>query len=463
MLKNIPIYYRQKLQRAMTLDDWSIFRKYNYRVSSLNAVFLPFIRVGTEIWGAFSCPPFPLPLLPNLTSLTWNAPHEAFPCIRSFVTQTLTTLKIHAGYPRFSLGPSAQSILSCIPTLCLFVSHFESYGGTESGDASIALQSWSHLISVTIDIVSNAAILYLSNLPSLQELHVELCSTPIDADTQNLLRRPAFCVLHTLDISCKTLAPLNAFFDTFSLAPKILFFRVTEGEHSMQDLPASMSRIFNACAHSALEHLRIVDDTIYMSVNPNASISATVFQPIYALRNLRKLHFEVEHGAQLHDATLMQMGEAWPLLEGLAIIAESSTSSLHHITPNGLVSLLQHCPRLSSIHIAMDWSAVDRLDVSPDIPYEGFAHNTLKYADFGSSKIRHATEVAAFISAIAPTLHTIIGWESERHYEDDDYVKYSSRWTAVDHLVKVFLMVREQERRMMLRTIGGTANGRVGS
>ncbi|KAJ8593720.1 hypothetical protein M405DRAFT_921688 [Rhizopogon salebrosus TDB-379] len=369
-----------KLQRAMTFDDWTIFRKYNYRVSSLNTVFLPFIRVGTEIWGALSCPPFPLPLLPNLTSLTWIAPNEAFPCIRSFVTQTLTTLKIHAGYPRFSPGPLSESILSCIPTLCLSVSHFESYGGAESGDASIALQSWSHLISVTIDIVSNAAILHLSNLPSLQELHVELCSMPIDADTQNLLRRPAF-----------------------------------------------------------------------------------FFQPIYALRNLRKLHFEVEHGVQLHDATLMQMGKAWPLLERLAIIAESSTSSLHHITPNGLVSLLQHCPRLSSIHIAMDWSAVDRLDVSPDIPYEGFAHNTLKYADFGSSKIRHATEVAAFISAIAPKLHTIIGWESERHYEDDDYVKYSSRWTAVDHLVKVFLMVREQERRMMLRTIGGTANGRVGS
>jgi hypothetical protein len=281
MLKNIPIYYRQKFQRAMTFDDWTIFRKYNYRVSSLNTVLLPFIRVGAEIWGALGCPPFPRPLLPNLTSLSWNAPNEVFPCIRLFVTQKLTTLNIHATYPKFSLDHSAQSILSCIPTLCLSVSHFAFYGGTESGDASIALQSWSHLISVRTDIVSNATVLHLSNLPSLQELHVELCSTPIDADTQNFLQRPAFCALHTLDVSCKTLAPLNAFFDTFSLAPKRLFFRVTEGWHSIQDLPVSMSRISNACAHSALEHLRIMD---HGANRLDASTSAAVFQPIYAFQ-----------------------------------------------------------------------------------------------------------------------------------------------------------------------------------
>jgi hypothetical protein len=443
----------------MTLDDWSIFRKYNYRVSSLTTGLVPFIRVGTKTLGTFSCPPFPLPLLPNLTSLTWNAPNEAFPCIRSFVTQTLTTLNIRANY-RFD--PSAQPILSSIATLCLSVSHFKFYSGTESGDASIALQSWSHLVSVTTGIVSNAAILHLSNLRSLQELHVELCSTPIDADTQNLLLRPAFCALHTLNILRATLASLNAFFDTFSLAPKILFLRVAEGEDFIQDLPASMSRISNACAHGALEHLRIVD--VFGGANLlDDPISATVFQPIYAFRNLRQLHFEVEQDVPVHDATLMQMGEAWPLLEDLAILAESSNLSPHHITPNGLVSLLQHCPRLSSIHIAMDWSAVDRLDVSPDIPYEGFAHKTLKFADFGSSKIRHATGIAAFISAIAPKLRTIAGWDSEWHYEDGDYVKYSSRWKAVGHLVKIFLMVREQERRRMLRAIDGTANGGVGS
>jgi hypothetical protein len=375
----------------------------------------------------------------------------------------LTTLIISTYYPAFNFGPCVQPILSCIPALCPSVSHFELHGDEESGDeesgdeesgdASIALQSWSHLISVRTGTVSNAAILHLSNLPSLRKLYVGLCSTPNDADTQNLLRRPAFPALHTLDVRCDTLAPLDTFFDTFSLAPKILFIRVIDGWHSIEDLPASMSRISNACAHSALEHLRIVDDDF--GVGFDASISAAVFQPIYAFRNLRIFHFEVEPDVLLHDGTLMQMAEAWPLLEHLAILGALSTSSHQHVTPNGLVSLLQRCPRLSSIHISMDWSAVDRPDVSPNIPYEGFAHKALTRADFGSSKIRQATGVAAFMSAIAPKLHTITGWDSESHYEHDDYKIYYSRWKAVDDLVKAFSMVRAQERRMMLRAIRG--------
>ncbi|KAJ8593610.1 hypothetical protein M405DRAFT_785777 [Rhizopogon salebrosus TDB-379] len=451
-----------KFQRVMTLDDWSIFRKYSCRVSSLEMTYAPrAIRVGTDIWGALDCPPFPLPLLPNLTTLRWDAPDEAFPCIRSFVTQTLTTLIISTYYTTFSFGPCVQPILSCIPALCPSVSHVEFHGDeesgdeesgdAESGDASIALQSWSHLISVRTGSVSNAAILHLSNLPSLRKLYVGLCSTPIDADAQNLLRHPAFPALHTLDVRCNTLAPLDTFFDTFSLAPKILCIRVIDGWHSTEHLPASMSRISNACAHSALEHLEIVDDEF--GINFDASIGAAVFQPIYAFRNLRIFHFEVEPDVLLHDGTLMQMAEAWPLLEDLAILGALSTSSHQHVTPNGLVSLLQRCPRLSSIRISMDWSAVDRPDVSPNIPYGGFAHKALTCADFGSSKIRQAVGVAAFMSAIAPKLRTITGWDSESHYEHDDYKIYSSRWKAVDDLVKAFSMVRAQERRMMLGAI----------
>jgi hypothetical protein len=463
----------------MTLDDWSIFRKYSCRVSSLKMSFA-LIRVGAEIWGALGCPPFPLPLLPNLTTLRWNAPDEAFPCIRSFVTRTLTTLIISTYHSAFSFGPCVQPILSCIPALCPSVSHFEFHddeeseneesgdeesgdaesgdeesgdaesgdeesGDAESGDASIALQFWSHLISVTTGTVSNAAILHLSNLASLRELHVGLCSTPINADTQNLLRRPAFSALHTLDVRCNTLAPLDTFFGTFSLAPKILFIRVRNGWPSIEDLSASISRISNACAHSALEHFRIVDEDF--GFNLDASIGAAVFQPIYAFRNLRRFHFEVVPDVQLHDGTLTQMAEAWPLLAYLAILGALSTSSHQHVTPNGLVSLLQRCPRLSSIHISMDWSAVDRPYVSPNIPYEGFAHKALTCADFGSSKIRQAIGVAAFMSAIAPKLHIITGWDSELHYEHNDYEIYSSRWKAVDDLVKAFSMVRAQERK----------------
>jgi hypothetical protein len=70
----------------MTFDDWSIFCKYNYRVRSLMfCMNLEPYRVSTEVWGALECPPFSLPLLPNLTSLSWDAPSGPFSYIRSFV------------------------------------------------------------------------------------------------------------------------------------------------------------------------------------------------------------------------------------------------------------------------------------------------------------------------------------------------------------------------------------------
>ena len=129
----------------MTLEDWSIFCKYNHRVRSLHMSRWAY-KIGPEILSAIACPPFALPLLPNLTSLTWNASSVAFPCIRLFVTQGLTRLHINV-HPEFKFSLSVQSTLSCIPMLCPSVSHFEFSGGLESGGASVAFQCWSQLIS----------------------------------------------------------------------------------------------------------------------------------------------------------------------------------------------------------------------------------------------------------------------------------------------------------------------------
>jgi len=330
--------------------------------------------------------------------------------------------------------------------LCPSVSHFEFSGGVESGDASVALQCWSQLISARTGKISDAAILHLSKLPSLQTLYLELRSTPISPNTQKLLQRPAFCVLHVLDVECETLALLDAFFETLSIAPKILSFNITYGVDSARVLPASISRISNACAHSALERLRIlVQDS---GADPDTSISAAVFQPLYTFRNLRELDFDVRFDMRLDYATLLQMAKAWPLLEELLIRGEYSPSSSNGITTNTLISLLQHCPRLTSIDIAVDWSTVDRPDISPEIPCQGFAHKALSDASFGSSKFHHAIGVAAFLSAIAPRLKIVSGWNQDCHCEHPDFQEYYAKWELVNDLVKAFSVVREQGRRM---------------
>ncbi|OAX38266.1 hypothetical protein K503DRAFT_691844, partial [Rhizopogon vinicolor AM-OR11-026] len=457
-----------EFQRAMTLDDWTIFCKYNHRVRSLHhdmrLTSSPSARIGTEIWGALGCPPFSLPLLPNLRSLTWDAPSGIFSYIQWFVTQKLTTLNIHTSCFEFKFGPSVQSVLSCIPILCPSLSHFHFHSQRESGDASITLQRWSHLISASTGKISDAAILYLSNLPSLRELHIELHHpTPIAADTQKLLQRPAFCALQELGVTCESLATSDAFFETLSIAPKILSFRMNDGEDSPSALPASISRISNACAHSALEHLQILVFYLNHDSELDASISAATFQPLRAFHNLRKLDFQSDYDVQLDDIALLQMAKAWPLLEELAIHGQFSAAWGDHprlITPDGFVSLLKHCPRLTSVAIVINWSAVDRRGISPEIPYQGFAHGALSYADFDSSTIRHVTGIAAFLSAIAPKLERVDGWDAHYHTDHPDFKKYSTKWNDVHHLVKAFSIVREQGRCTALNA--GVALGDVG-
>ena len=359
----------------------------------------------------------------------------------------------------------------------------------------IALQSWSHLSSVTIHNIPDADILHLANMPSLRRLRLGLHTTPIAVETQRLLQHPAFSALQELSVKCDCFAPLDIFFKTLSIAPKILSFTVEVDMDSVRVLPVSMTHIYNACSQSVLEHLRIRftefnhyddednddnddgddeddnddnddddddddgddDDNNYFSI----SIDAAAFQPLYAFNNLRKFNFLADYNVPLDDTTLFQMARAWPLLEGFAIGGRRRQST--RITANALSGLLQHCSHLNKVSVNVDWSAVDKPDVSPDIPYQGPPHNNLSYADFGFSRIRYTAGVAAFLSAIAPKLKHITAWVDYDRYDCSDH-KYITRWKKVNRLVKTFPAIREHDKRMMTdagRVVGGDV--RVGA
>ncbi|KAG1745160.1 hypothetical protein EDB19DRAFT_1692699 [Suillus lakei] len=424
-----------EFQRTMTFDDWSIFCRYSHRIRSLDTSPYGAVSLDIEIWRTLSCPPFSLPLLPNLMSLTWaDSTNEKFLYIWLFATAKLTTLDISR---LGAFGPTEQSILSCISMLCPSVSHFYFHFCKEDS-TSTALHSWSHLKLVKTGKISEAAILHLSNLPLLRVLHFELPSSPISANTQKLLECSVFCAIEELRIECEgSLALLDAFFEKLSIAPKVISCIVTHGVGSTPALPAFISRLSNTCAHSSLEQVQLsITDR---PADHNASIGAAAFQPLFTFRNLRRLNCEP--------------GLAWPLLEELSFHAYYNLS--HDVTPHAFVLLLQHCPRLISVSVFINWSTIDGRDISPTIPYQGFAHKALSRVVFGSPRIRHPTRIAAFISAIAPNVESTEAWDPDFYDDHPDFKQYSARWKLVDHLVKSFSMVREQERRMQLNGGGG--------
>ncbi|KAG1851910.1 hypothetical protein F4604DRAFT_1933846 [Suillus subluteus] len=438
-----------EFQRTMTLDDWSIFCKYNHRVRSLfNECHERYSKdaiCSTKIWRALSRPPFSLPLLPNLTSLTWaNASDKTFQYVQLFVTPKLTMLHLStAYYGRFTFGPSKESIFSSIAKSCPSVSDLGfDFGRNRAeytvsvGDTSTMLRLWSHLTSVRTGTISEATILHLSKLPSLRVLKFTLPSTSISTDAQKLLQRPVFCALQELDVTFNSLVILDAFLEKLTITPKVLSFTITGGVGSERALPGLISRLSDVCAHSSLQEVRlsITGQPAYY----NASIEAAAFQPLYAFRNLRKLDFEPDAFCivQIDDASLLQMAKAWPYLEELRI---SKYPSRYQVTAHAFVVLLRYCPRLRSVTVPIDWSTIDVHTIPPDIPYQGFSQKALSNLFVGGSSITRPTSIAAFISAVAPNLRSITGTDSS--------------WKTVQNLLETLPMVREQGRRMMLNEI----------
>ncbi|KAG2071065.1 hypothetical protein BDR04DRAFT_1142485 [Suillus decipiens] len=207
---------------------------------------------------------------------------------------------------------------------------------------------------------------------------------------------------------------------------------------------------------SSLERLKLV------IMNPPedriTSVRTAALRPLFAFRNLRKFDLTIHHRyiSRWDDTVLLQMVEAWPLLEVLHL---SSNRSRGGVTPNAFISLLQHCPCLISIAVIVDWSTIDGDHVSLDAPYRGFAHKVLSEAFFGSPRIRHPARIAASISAIAPNLESIVTWRNMEHH---NFKKYSVRWRCVHDLIKTFSAVREQGRRVVTNT-GEGADEKRGS
>ncbi|KAG2109936.1 uncharacterized protein F5147DRAFT_772785 [Suillus discolor] len=458
---------RLEFQRAMTLKDWTIFCKYNHRVRSLlnqcHQQYSRDMKYGAEIWRALSCPPFSLPLLPNLTSLTWTeASDETLQYIQLFVTPKLTMLNIssvHFLVP-FTFGPSEQSIFLSIAKSCPSISHFDFDFGRDTDDSTESvgdtLQLWSQLTSVKTGTLPEAAILHLSNLPSLRILKFTLPSILISADTQKLLQRPMFCALQELNISSRNMVFLDAFLKELTIAPKIVSFTIKDGVGSARALPDMISRISNACAYNSLQQVQLI-----ITARPpdlETSIEAASFQPLLAFRNLREFCFVVGCVVRMDDAALLQMAKAWPLLEDLSITGYPHSS--HQVTPHAFVLLLRHCPHLVSVAIPVDWSTIDMSAIPRDVPYQGFSHNALSRLAFEGSKIENPISIAAFISAIAPNVSSIQG-DDEDYYEDDVFSEHYPSWKMVQDLIPALPIIREQGMRIMLnRSLQGSYSHR---
>ncbi|KAF8124928.1 hypothetical protein EV363DRAFT_1419465 [Boletus edulis] len=126
--------------------------------------------------------------------------------------------------------------------------------------------------------------------------------------------------------------------------------------------------------------------------------------------NLRHIQLDIEWKVDLTDSELLTLVSTWPCLEELSINTEWGWNTPGGITPNGLLQLLQLCPLLTTIALAID----TRADISPSPTSLGFLPR-LDQIDFVDSFIEEESvpAIAAFIaSLVAPCKLDFRAWES---------------------------------------------------
>ncbi|KAH7928597.1 hypothetical protein BV22DRAFT_1082616 [Leucogyrophana mollusca] len=445
------------LQRHLSAHDWAIFYRYAWRVRALNGSSRVFPRkdsvrfLNSEVYRAFSFPPAFNSLLPRLTSLQWVCvSKEAFPFIRSLLTDRLTSLTLHL--PTVDLSVSEKSILASFGTLCPNLKCFSISGCADQTHQVISdcILDLGYLEKLSCGRLSEGALVHLARLRSPTDVSFELPPEAISPTALHFLRYPAFNNIQFLKIVSSTLASLMPLTQTMLFAPKKVEFMVTKGAPSdaLRDFFGGLSR---CCCQGTLEEIGIRYRAT-PSASRDSQFTIETLRPLFLFRNLRALSLQAPYTMNLNNEAMKEMARSWPLLHSLELNVNCWYGT--PVTPKGLIHLLRHCPMVTSLGFVVDFSPVDLDVIATKAPAHGFSHEGMEFALFGDSRIENPPSIAAFLSALMPHLALVEAWDSSIWEDDEDHDTYRARWTQVQSLLGAFNAVRKQGKRLGRRGVG---------
>jgi len=172
------------------------------------------------------------------------------------------------------------------------------------------------------------------------------------------------------------------------------------------------------------------------------------FAPLTFFENLGRIDINVDHAIYLNDDDLESLASSWPHLHYLSLNDVSGWRVKSGITHFGLLAMLECCPSLQTLCIALNTDSFK--EVPADRPGEGIENTSLRILGLADSTIESSetVAVAAFLSDIFPNLTDITAWASvELRQRSSSSAVYGERWTHVCEMVKGINQVRQQERR----------------
>ncbi|KAH7903839.1 hypothetical protein BJ138DRAFT_1120001 [Hygrophoropsis aurantiaca] len=251
--------------------------------------------------------------------------------------------------------------------------------------------------------------------------------------------KSAFSKVSALCIYYRTLASVVAFINHFTFNLKNI---CVSSDHQTPSTGPSIGKFCAALASSSSSSIReiaILDkyhsSTTYQGLHP---LGISELRCLFRFERLDILYLDLYCPILLDDATLLEMSHSWPNLSRLLLKQNGDYDPASSVTPLALVRLLDRCPKLKLLALAVDFSTIDSENFDPST-VDGLCdpcrmHNRANLSELwlGSYHIKYPHAIAKFLASLVPGRADI----TMKVEGDVDYV-YKKKW-------KLTLTYREQ-------------------
>ncbi|KAF9002454.1 hypothetical protein BDQ17DRAFT_1542235 [Cyathus striatus] len=401
-------------------------------------------------------------LLPNVRHLTWRCKNlNISPYLHMFLGPYLSKIQ-------YTFSPRSPVQLSLVPALCeqyhsLKAVEFlfdDDNASTKSKSQAAELISmfiykWNSLEYLTVPNATYSALLKLSQLPHLKSLIINQCKFDNVPPTTS---KDGFPFLAYLELQqCHAASDCIAVVTLMDCSPlHDMRIAIIEVETS-----SSWEKIFLSinqhCCHDTLQNIHCWDGSGQDMIPSSARTDMIKYEdirPLLVFQNIRIINAGFCRGLYLSNpSSIKEMATCWKSIE--ILIFEHSRSfrggKSSDISLLDLLPIVEHCSELQMLGLPFHANSLPKLDKN-NIPWDNVCATNLTRLFVGNSPIINPALVAATLSAIFPSLEDISTILDDLNDSDGELVQnpivqtMHKAWKQTEELVKMFSIVRTQER-----------------
>ncbi|KAJ6474278.1 hypothetical protein C8R45DRAFT_385156 [Mycena sanguinolenta] len=390
-------------------------------------------------------------IFPRLRSLSWSSTSaEDFPYIRIFLTPRLSSISI-TYEPSILNWSLLYTLASTCPHLTnvelYFIDDVHSFDPLAIASTSRFLQSLHRVESLITPCVDATALEHIGKLQGLAYLCVNF--VPDGLEAPNYGPRSFFHNLHDLILQVADPPKATHIIRMGSQIPLKFLSIGWEDFYSADEIEGLYNAVAESCSDVSLTTLTFKcsggdQDRISGPNAPRYAINSHLLRILFSFGNIIHLSITSPVEFDISDSTLADAARAWPLLDTIELkVFYATDPPTSRLTVQSLHSFAEYCPRLRSVWIAFDATAVTTV-TSFQLPASPHGLTDLCVAHSAISK---PGPVARILSGIFPDLRTItlpkfygtIPVEIQRR---------GKLWKEVEELLPEFAAAREERARM---------------